>query len=89
MEQVNITLTHVSEIYENLSFFNHTKRDLTDGLGQLSRMLYGTAMKEDIQNRYNNLTPFALGQQKIFYLSSKPVEKPEWNVEYTVNISIL
>ncbi len=48
----NITLDN----YADLSFSNRTKRGLINGLGQLFRILFGTAMDEDVEDlgeRYN------------------------------------
>ncbi|MPC60773.1 hypothetical protein E2C01_054829 [Portunus trituberculatus] len=47
---VNDTITLALENYEGLSVTNRTKRELIDGIGKLSQMLFGTAMNEDVAN---------------------------------------
>ncbi len=59
---LNETLNIDLDNYANPSFSNRTKRGLINGHGQLSRMLFGTAMDEDVQDlreRYNHLTSLA------------------------------
>ncbi len=58
LRYLNETLNIALDNYADPSFSNSTKRDLINGLGQLSRMLFGTAMDEDVENlrgRYNHL----------------------------------
>ncbi len=52
----NETLKITLENYTDISFSNRTKRALINGFGQLSHMLFGTAMDEDVEDlgeRYN------------------------------------
>ncbi len=57
-EILNIALDN----YADPSFSNRTKLNLINGLGQLSRMLFGTSMEEDVEDlreRYNSLASLA------------------------------
>ena len=44
VEDLRDTITNTLENYEGLHFINRTKRDLVDGLGQLSPMFFGSAL---------------------------------------------
>ncbi len=58
LRYLNETLNIALDNYADPSFSNSTKRGLINGLGQLSRLLFGTAMDEDVENlreRYNHL----------------------------------
>ncbi len=48
LRYLNETLNIALDNYADLSFSNSTKRGLINGLGQLSRMLFGTAMDADV-----------------------------------------
>ncbi len=50
LRYLNETLNIALDNYADPSFSNRTKRGLINGLGQLSRMLFGTAMDEDVQD---------------------------------------
>ncbi len=59
--KLNIALDN----YVDPSFSNSTKQGLINGLWQLSRMLFGTAMDEDVEDhreRYNHLASPAANQ---------------------------
>ncbi len=67
--KLNITLDN----YADPSFTNRTKRGLINGLGQLTRMLFGTAMDEDVEDlreRYNHLASLAANQNKAIDMNS-------------------
>ncbi len=54
LRYINETLNIALDNYADPSFSNRTKRGLTNGLGQLSRMLFGTSMDkvvEDLRER--------------------------------------
>ncbi len=58
-ETLNIASKHCP------SFSDRTKRGLINGLGQLSRMLFGTAMDEDVEDlreRFNHLASLGANQ---------------------------
>ncbi len=63
LRYLNETLNIALDNYADPSFSNRTKRGLINGLGQLSRMLFGTAMDEDVEDlreRYNHLSSLAV-----------------------------
>ncbi len=67
LRYLNETLNIALDNYADPSFSNRTKRGLINGLGQLSRMLYGTAMDEDVENfreRYNHLASLVAKENK-------------------------
>ncbi len=73
-ESLNIALDN----YADLSFSNCTKRGLINGLGQLSRMLFGTAMDEDMEDlreRYNQLASLAANQNKAINMNSLQIKQ--------------
>ncbi len=67
LQYLNETLNIALDNYADPSFSNRTKRGLINELGQLSRMLFGTAMDGDVQDlreRYNHLASLAANQKK-------------------------
>ncbi len=53
-----------------------------DGIGHLSRMLFGTAMNEDVvelKEQFNPLT-FASAQTKLIHLNSQNIKRLELQV---------
>ncbi len=67
LRYLNETLNIALDNYADPSFSSLTKRGLINGLGQLSRMLFGTAMDADVQGlreRYNHLASLAANQNK-------------------------
>ncbi len=64
-QYLNETLNIALDNYADPSFSNRTKRGLINELGQLSRMLFGTAMNEDVKDlrkKYNHLASLAANQ---------------------------
>ncbi len=58
---VNKTLTLALENYADVHLSSRPKRDLIDGLGHLSRYLFGTAMVADVQElRLRNKTKLSI-----------------------------
>ncbi len=58
LRYLNETLNIALDNYADPSFSNRTKRGLINGLEELSRMLFGTAMDgdvKDLRERYNHL----------------------------------
>ncbi len=79
-ETPNIALDN----YADLSFFNRTKRGLINGLGQLSSMLFGTAMNEDVEDlreRYNHLASLAANRIKAIYMNSLRIDRLDHAVQ--------
>ncbi len=73
LRYLNETLNIALDNYANPSFSNRTKRSLINGLGQLPRMLYETAMAEGVENlreRYNHLASLAVNQNKAINMNS-------------------
>ena len=78
MRYVNQTITQALENYEGLSVANRTKRGLIDGIGKLSRMLFGTAMNEDVEElreRYNQLMSVANANNKAINLNCRNIAR--------------
>ncbi len=77
LRYLNETLNIALDNYADPSFSNRTKPGLINGLGQLSCMLFGTAMDGDVQDlreRYNHLASLAANQNKAInmnFLSQK------------------
>ncbi len=65
LRYLNETLNIALDDYAEPSFSNRTKRGLINGLEQLFRILFGTAMDEDVKDlreRYNHLASLAANQ---------------------------
>ncbi len=78
LRYLNETLNIAVDNYADPSFFNRTKRGLINGLGQLSRMLFGTAMDGDVQDlreRYNHLASLADNQNKAINMNSLHINR--------------
>ena len=64
------------EIYADLDVINRTKRGLINGVGELSRMLFGTAIDEDVEDlrkKYNELASIASSNNKVIHLNCKQI----------------
>ncbi len=74
MVNVNNTLTPALENYDGVVASKHTTRRLVNGISQLYRMLFGTAMHEDVKklrDRFNYLAFVASAQSKAITLNCK------------------
>ncbi len=79
-ETQNIALNN----YAHPSISNRTKRGLINGLGQLSRILFGSAMDEDVEDlleRYNHLVSLAANQKKAIDMNSLHINRLEHAVQ--------
>ncbi len=68
---VNQSLTNVLDIYGLLTS-RRTKRGLINGVGQLSRMLFGIAKDDyvvELRHKFNSLTACASAQSKVITLN--------------------
>ncbi len=80
VEFVNETLTLALENYHDFPLTHRSKRGLFDGIGKLSRMIFGTAMNEDVEelrDRYNHLVSLASAHNKAINLNSRNIAKLE------------
>ncbi len=78
VEFVNETLSLALDNYRDFPLTHRPKRGLFDGIGQLSRMLFGTAMNEDVEelrDRYNHLVSLASAQNKAIILNSRNIAR--------------
>ncbi len=77
---VNHSLTDVLDSYDGLTSSHRSKRGLINGLGQLSRRLFGTAMDEDVvelRQKFNSLIAYASAQSKVITLNSYHIQRIE------------
>ncbi len=77
---VNHSLTDIVDSYGGLTSSHRAKRGLINGLGQLSRMLFGTAMDEDVvefRQNFNSLVAYASAQSKVITLNSHHMQRIE------------
>lgn len=83
IKYINDTVTLALENYDGIHNSNRKKRGLIDGIGQLSRMLFGTAMNEDIEKlreQYNQLTYVASANNKAIHLHNRNIAKLEQHI---------
>lgn len=76
----NVTENYYNPCQEESDDERRTKRGLIDGIGHLSRMLFGTAMNADVQKlkeRYNQLTSIASINKKVIDLNSENIARLE------------
>ncbi len=84
LRYLNETLNIALDNYADPSFSNRTKRGLINGLGQLSRMLFGITMDEDVEDlreRYNHLASLAANQNKAINMNSLNISRLEHAVQ--------
>ncbi len=84
MACLNDTLTLPLDNCDGINLSNRTKRGLIDDLGQLSRMLFGTATNEgvlDLKEKLNHLTSFASAPNKFIHLNSQNIKRLEQQVQ--------
>ncbi len=90
LKYLNDTLTLALENYADLSFSNRIKRGLVNGIGQLFRMLFGTAMNEDVEDlrdMYNHLVSLAATHHKTVRMNSFHISRLEHVVENIASYS--
>ncbi len=90
LRYLNETLNIALDNYVNPSFSNRTERGLIHGFGQLSRMLFGTAMDGDVQDlreRYNHLASLATNQSKAINMNSLHINRPEHAIQNIASYS--
>ena len=77
------TINLALENYSGLNGSTRTQRGLVDGIGKLSRMLFGTAMNddvEDLRNRYNKLASIATANNRTLHFNCFRISKLEQHV---------
>ncbi len=80
VEFVNGTLSLALYNYSNFPRAHRPKRGLLDGIGQLSRMIFGTTMNKDVEElrgRYNHLVSLASAQNKAIISNSRNIARLE------------
>ncbi len=86
-EIVNKTLNLVLDNYHSFPLSYCYKRKLTDGLGQLSRFFFGTAMNEDMKEFRDRFVPLGLacfGHNKPIHFISTHFARVEQHVPFIV-----
>ncbi len=84
LRYLNETLNIAVDTYADPSFFDRNKRGLINGLRQLSCMLFGTAMDEDVEDlrdRYNHFASLAANQNKAVNMNSLHINRLEEAVQ--------
>ncbi len=84
LQYLNEALNIALDNYAEPSFSDHTKWGLINGLGQLSRMLFGIAMDEDVEDlreRYNHMALLAAKQNKAINMNSLHTDRLEHAVQ--------
>ena len=74
--------------YNTLTTAQRSKRGLVDGIGQVAKMLFGTALDSDVkdlQKRYNNLVTAAKSTNKMVELNCKNIDRLNHNVHALLN----
>ncbi len=78
------TLNIAQDIYADPPFSIRTKRGLINGHGQLSRIVFGTAMDEDVEDlreKYNHLASLAVNQNKAINMNTLHIDRLEHVVQ--------
>ena len=76
------------EDYEGVHVQNRTKRGLVDGIGELSKLLFGTATVSDVNDlkeRYNDLADFAMVTNKTVQLNCQNIARLDNNLHVMIN----
>ncbi len=71
------------ENYHGFPLSHRQKQEFSDGIGHLSRMLFGIAMNEDVEelrDRYNHLALLASAHNKAIRFNSKHIGRLEQHV---------
>ncbi len=69
--------------YNGINLVNCTKRSRIDGIGQLTRVLFATAIDEavvELPEKFNQLTSFANVQEKLIHINSRNIDSLELQV---------
>ena len=80
---VNDSITLALEAYLGLDKHNRAKRGYLDGIGELSRDLFGTAMDSDVMElraKYNELTYLAASNNRAVMINCKKLAKLDRHV---------
>ena len=81
---LNVSITYALDNYYGFDVSNRMKRGLIDGIGHLSRMLFGTAMNEDVEElreRYDQLSSIASLNNKAIELNYKNIARLDLHVQ--------
>ncbi len=90
MEFVNETLSLALENFGDVRLSQRPKRGLIDGLGHLSRYLFGTALDSDVQelrSKYTYLTNIAEAQNKAINLNCRHLARLDRKLQDVANYS--
>ncbi len=83
LSYLNDTISLTSDTYIDLNGPSHAKRGLIDGIGKLSRMLFGMAMDEDVEQlreRYNHLTSITSASYRAIHINCWNIARLEKHV---------
>ncbi len=83
LSYLNDTISLASDTYIGLNAPSRAKRGLMDGIGKLSRMLFGTAMDEDVEQlreRYNHLTSISSANYRAIHINCRNIARLEKHV---------
>ncbi len=83
LSYLNDTISLASDTYIGLNGPSRAKRGLIDGIGKLSRMLFGTAMDEDVEQlreKYNHLTSIASANYRAIHINCRNIARLEKHV---------
>ncbi len=85
---VNETLSLALENFADVNLSQRPKRGLVDGLGHLSRYLFGTALDSDVQelrHKYTYLTNIAEAQNKAINLNCRHLARLDCKLQDVAN----
>ena len=83
LEQLRDLILSEQGNYEGMHLGTRSKRGLFDGIGHLSRAVFGTALDSDVQtlrNKYNHLASTAMSNSKSIRLTAKNVQALDSNL---------
>ncbi len=83
LSYLNDTISLASDTYIGLNGPSRAKRGLIDGIGKLSRMLFGTAMDEDVEQlreRYDHLTSIDSANYRAIHINCRNIARLEKHV---------
>ena len=88
LEQLRDLVVAETENYHDVHLRTRVKRGLVDGIGHLSRALFGTALDsdvEDLRDRYNDLAKAAAVNDKAVKLNSRNIDRLNDNLNKVID----
>ncbi len=88
LQFLKLTLQDAVDNYSAIHAARRAKRGLVDGVGHISRMLFGTALDSDVKNlqeRFDNLETASINTNRLVHLNCENIKRLNDNIHTVLN----